>query len=198
MPALTQSHGDQVVLQRIRPARPRRASRDDDRAKVSDEEAAYAAFFRAQFGSIVRTIHLIVHDRARAEDISQEAFLQLFRQWSRISAYDRPDAWVRRVAIRLAVRALRRDAFWTNVRSLFLPRPTEMDVSVGVDVIAAVGRLPRAQRTAIVLHYYEDRPVAEIAQLLGCSEPTARVHLHRGRRRLAELLREDGGEADGR
>jgi RNA polymerase sigma-70 factor (ECF subfamily) len=83
-----------------------------------------------------------------------------------------------------------------NVRSLFMTRPVEQVIDV--DVIAAVGHLPRAQRAAIVLHYYEDRPVAEIAQLLGCSESTARVHLHRGRRRLAALLREGGSDVDGR
>jgi RNA polymerase sigma-70 factor (ECF subfamily) len=196
MPALTQMHGDQVVLQRIRPVRTRRAARDDDDAAVSAEDVAYAAFFREHFSSIVRTIYLIVRDRERAEDITQDAFLQLFRHWPRIATYERPDAWVRRVAIRLAMRGRRRDALWRSVRSLFAPAPTE--TVADVDVMAAVGRLPRAQRAAIVLHYYEDRPVAEIAQLLGCSASTARVHLHRGRRRLAELLRVEGGQADGR
>jgi RNA polymerase sigma-70 factor (ECF subfamily) len=197
MPALTQMHGDQVVLQRIRPERTRRATRGDDLAAASDDEAAYATFFREQFANVTRTVHLIVRDRARAEDIAQEAFLQLFRYWPRISAYERPDAWVRRVAIRLAMRGRRRDALWMSVRSLFLPAPTRSVVDV--DVMAAIGLLPRAQRAAIVLHYYEDRPVAEIAQLLGCSESTARVHLHRGRRRLAVLLdEEEGSDADGR
>ena len=60
-----------------------------------------------------------------------------------------------------------------------------------LDVAGAVRRLPTSQRAAIVLHYYEDRPVAEIASILGCAEATARVHLHRGRKRLAELLGED-------
>jgi RNA polymerase sigma-70 factor (ECF subfamily) len=196
MPALTQAHGDQVVLQRIRPTRTGRVAEATQDLASAAGEIAYSDFFRDQFAYVTRTIHLIVRDRARAEDITQDAFLQLFRDWPRISKYDRPDAWVRRVAIRLAFRALRRDAFWVNVRSLFVTRPAEHQVDV--DVIAAVGQLPRAQRAAIVLHYYEDRPVAEIAQLLGCSESTARVHLHRGRRRLAKLLGEEGGHVDGR
>lgn len=54
----------------------------------------------------------------------------------------------------------------------------------------AVRLLPLKQRTAVVLFYFEDRPVAEVAQLLGCSPATARVHLHRARRRLAALLGE--------
>jgi RNA polymerase sigma-70 factor (ECF subfamily) len=195
MSFVTRSHGDQAVTQKVPSARPRWAAGDGpgQRASTSELEAAYETFFRTHFTNVTRTVHLIVHDRARAEDIAQDAFLQLFRDWPRIAAYERPEAWLRRVAIPLAVRGLRRDALWSRVRGLFLPRlaPAPADP----DVLEAVGRLPRAQRVAIVLHYYEDRPVAEIAALLGCGEATARVHLHRGRRRLAELLGEEGPDA---
>ncbi len=50
------------------------------------------------------------------------------------------------------------------------------------------------QRAAIVLFYFEDLPVAEIAHILDCAEPTARVHLHRARKRLAEVLGEEVSE----
>lgn len=193
MPTLTQPYGDQVVTQQVPPARTRWTSGEGDRASSFDDEAAYTTFFRAHFTPVTRTVHLIVRDKARAEDITQEAFLQLLRNWPKISAYERPDAWVRRVAIRMAARALRRDALWTRLRGLFLPRASMTEADP--DVLEAVRRLPRSQRVAIVLHYYEDRPVAEIAQVLGCSESTARVHLHRGRRRLADLLREEGIDA---
>jgi len=69
------------------------------------------------------------------------------------------------------------------------PEPAEQVDGRGVE---AVRQLPGAQRAAIVLFYYEDRPVAEIAMILGCAEATARVHLHRGRKRMAQIL----GEAD--
>jgi RNA polymerase sigma-70 factor (ECF subfamily) len=191
MQTLSPAHGEQTVTQQVPPARTRRST--DDALGVADAEAAYAAFFRVHFTGVVRTVHLIVHDRQRAEDISQDAFVQLLRNWAKVSAYERPDAWVRRVAIRLAVRGLRRDALWTTVRSFFVPRaPAE---GSDPDLIEAIGRLPNAQRAAIVLHYYEDRPVAEVAALLGCAEATARVHLHRGRRRLAQLLGEEEDDA---
>jgi RNA polymerase sigma-70 factor, ECF subfamily len=57
-----------------------------------------------------------------------------------------------------------------------------------VDVLQAVRRLPAAQRAAVVLFYFEDRPVAEVAQILACPEVTAKVYLHRARKRLATLL----------
>jgi len=60
-------------------------------------------------------------------------------------------------------------------------------------LVALLRRLPRNQRAAIVLHYYADRPVKDVAATLGVSPATARVHLHRGRRRLRQLLEERDG-----
>ena len=156
---------------------------------VIDQVASYSLFFRDQFPRVVRTIYLIVHDQARAEDIVQDAFVSLYKDWSRISRYDRPEAWVRRIAIRMAVRGLRRDQLWSVIRMRLGTRPSHEPRDL--DVADAVRQLPRSQRAAIALFYYEDRPVAEIAAILGCTESTARVHLHHGRRKLATLLGEE-------
>jgi len=48
--------------------------------------------------------------------------------------------------------------------------------------------LPRRQAAAVTLHYLEDRPVTEVANILGCAEGTAKAHLHKGRATLAKLL----------
>jgi Sigma-70 region 2 len=53
----------------------------------------------------LRSVFLIVRDRGRAEEITQEAFVKLYTHWRRVARYDRPDAWVRRVAIRMAIRS---------------------------------------------------------------------------------------------
>jgi RNA polymerase sigma-70 factor (ECF subfamily) len=167
-------------------------SSDESRAALAEAEVAldYTAFFVREYPAIVRTVGLMLRDDSRAEEIAQDAFVQLHLAWAKVSRYDRPGAWVRRVAIRLAMRAIRRDRLWALVRrQLVTPEPPR---GPRQDVAAAVRRLPTAQRAAIVLHYYEDRPVAEIASMLGCAEATARVHLHRGRKRMAQLL----GEAD--
>ena len=63
-------------------------------------------------------------------------------------------------------------------------------------MIDAVKQLPPMQRAAIALFYLEDRPVAEIADLLGISTSTCTVHLTRGRRRLADLLGSEVDDAD--
>ena len=87
------------------------------------------------------------------------------------------------------MRSIERDRLWTRVREGLLP--SDPDRPSRFDVDGAIRRLPASQRAAIVLHYYEDRPVAEVAAILGCAEATARVHLHHGRNRLRQLLGED-------
>ena len=54
----------------------------------------YTAFFRDEFPAVLRTIELMIRDRARAEEITQDAFVQLYLHWPRISRYERPEAWV--------------------------------------------------------------------------------------------------------
>ncbi|HYJ61769.1 MAG TPA: sigma-70 family RNA polymerase sigma factor [Actinomycetota bacterium] len=155
----------------------------------------YSWFFRTEFTGVVRTVYLILHDRQRAEDAAQDAFAQLFVHWSKVSAYDRPDAWVRRVAIRRAVKMLSRD----RIRHV-LERQEERTVpgpaTIDPGLIDALRSLPPQQRAAIALFYLEDRPTSEVAQMLGCSESTAKVHLHRARQRLAQTLGKEWIDVD--
>ena len=143
--------------------------------------------FVAEFSAVERTVFLIVHDREVAKEITQDAFLALLRAWRRVSRYERPGAWVRRVAIRLAVRTVRREESRARAE-VRAPIPQASGSSRDWDVWRAVRSLPARQRAAVVLFYFEDRSVDEIADLMRCSPPTARVHLHRARQRLAALL----------
>src|SRR5262245_39746280 len=72
-------------------------------------DADFTAFFQESYAPLVRVLFAVVQDREQARDIAQEAFIQLFARWRRISHYERPDAWLRRVAIRMAMRAVRRE-----------------------------------------------------------------------------------------
>lgn len=159
---------------------------------MREAELEYAWFYRAEFPQVLRTVFLIVHDSGRAEEIAQEAFIQLLSHWSKISRYQRPEAWVRRVAIRIAVRAAKRE----RVRAV-LEREAITESASDVpdlDLAKAVTQLPAMQRAAVVLFYFEDRPTAEIVDILGISEGTVKVHLHRARQRLAALLGEEVDE----
>jgi RNA polymerase sigma-70 factor (ECF subfamily) len=155
---------------------------------VGAPDDAYAELFAAEFPRVRRTVYVLVGSSAAAEDIAQDAFLQLLLHWSRVSRYDRPDAWVRRVAIRLAVRHLKREARRPQVEAALDP-PFEVPARDPA-LVEAVRALPPKQRAVLVLFYFEDRPMSEIAAALGMRESTGFVHLHRARRRLAEVLGE--------
>lgn len=149
--------------------------------------------FVDDYDRVVRTVFLIVRDQGRSEEIAQEAFLELLRHWKRVSVHDLPDAWVRRVAIRMAVRSVKRERALEKALLRVVPddRGETSDAIAGGDVLNAVATLPARQRAAVVLFYYEDRPVDEVAQILECSASTARVHLHKARKRLGDLLSEE-------
>ena len=155
----------------------------------------YDWYFRACFAPVSRTVFLIIHDRGLAEDITQEAFYRMLRHWRTVSRYEAPEAWVRRVAIRIAVREVQRAAARPAKERLgqpVLPDPALPDP----DLARAVAALTPMQRAAVVLYYWEDRPVAEIARVLEVSESTVKQHLHRARHRLAELLEEEEVSGD--
>ena len=159
---------------------------------MNEADLEYAWFFRAEFPGVLRTVFLILHDRGRSEDVTQEAFIQLLTHWRKVSRYERPEAWVRRVAIRQAVRMMKRDRMRAELERADVPAP-HADLP-DVDLARAVQRLPAMQRAAVVLFYFEDRPVAEIVEILGISDGSVKVHLHRARQRLVVLLGEEVGE----
>jgi RNA polymerase sigma factor (sigma-70 family) len=161
--------------------------------QVRDADAEYSAFFRDEFARVTRAAYLIVHDRDAAEDAAQEAFTELHVRWSKISAYERPDAWVRRIAIRRAVRFAQRERLRGFLTRWFEPA-REARQSVDADLAEAIKALPPQQRAAVVLHYFEDRPLPEVAGIIGCSHATAKVHVFKARKRLAELLHDRSGE----
>ena len=155
-------------------------------AQASEE---YDWWFRAAYSSISRTVFLILHDSASAEEVAQDAFVQLYRHWSTVQGYERPDLWVRRVAIRLAVRRVKRDRMRSERERLAVVEPHEQ--LPDLDVVRAVAELSPMQRAAVVLYYWADESVFDIARTLGVSESSVKQHLFRARSRLAALLDEE-------
>ena len=178
----------------LRPAPPETSpqTRTCRGTEVKDQESEFASMYAAEFTSVSRTVFLILHDRQRAEDITQDAFIQLYSHWGRVSRYERPGAWVRRVAIRLALRHQNRERIRAVLETSTDPPPVEQPGDV--DLLRSMRQLPAAYRAALVLHYYEDMPIVEIASVLGWTVSATKVKLMRARRRLGGLLQEEVGE----
>jgi RNA polymerase sigma-70 factor (ECF subfamily) len=155
---------------------------------VPDGREGFDAFYAARRAWLVLVVRPIVGDEA--EDVAQDAMLELFRRWDFISRYDAPEAWLRRVAIRAAVRRRTRNIARPRLEQLqdsFEGRShvQEPTVSLATSVLAV---LPKPDREALVLHHLADRPLGEVAERLGSSEAATRVRLVRARRRASEEL----------
>jgi RNA polymerase sigma factor (sigma-70 family) len=151
----------------------------------------YTSFFRRELRPLV-ALAAAVAGADRAEEIAQEALLRAHREWDRIARYDKPGAWARRVTINLATSSRRQRRTerlalqrLSTRRQLDAPPP---DVD---EFWALVRQLPPRQASAVALHYLDDMSVAEVADVLGCAEGTAKAHLHQARQTLAGYLAQE-------
>lgn len=157
-------------------------------AEVAPSE--FDRFFAIQYPAVVRLLTALTGSRHLGEELAQEALLRAHVKWGRVSAYDDPAGWVRRVATNLATNSwARRRTERRLVRRLGDQRPPEVSLPDDASEFwATVRSLPDRQATAVTLHYLEDRSVEDVARIMGCAVGTAKAHLHKGRHRLATLL----------
>jgi RNA polymerase sigma-70 factor (sigma-E family) len=148
------------------------------------------ALYRREYRSVVALAYGLSGSRSGAEELAQEAFLEAHRAWDRISTYDDPAAWVRRVVVNRSVSQVRRRVAEARALTRVMGRrelPAALPDS-DAEFWRAVRRLPRRQAQAVALHYLDDLSVADVAAILEISPDTVKVHLHRGRRALADTL----------
>lgn len=167
-----------------------------------DGDAGFRHFYEREIANVLAYLIATTGDRCVAEELAQETFARAYRDWDDIQHYDNPGGWAHRVAHNLAMSRFRR--IGAEARAILRLRGMRRTDAPQVGpqpqdegFWSEVRRLPERQAQAVVLHYLEDRSVAEIAQIMGCAENTAKVHLHRGRRRLAERLQlelDEGGD----
>jgi RNA polymerase sigma-70 factor (ECF subfamily) len=164
--------------------------------------AAFEDLYRAEWRALVGLGWSLTGSWAAAEELAQDAFADAYRRWDEISRLDRPGAWVRRAVVNRAASLGRRRAVERRgVVRLTERARAETDGphddrtgEAGADGVAdpafwaAVRALPDRQRACVALHYLEERPVREIAEIVGCGTATVKVHLHRGRQALAARL----------
>jgi RNA polymerase sigma-70 factor (ECF subfamily) len=155
-------------------------------------------FFRDEYPRLVPMLQALTGDRGLAEDLAQESFAKAQRYWDRIAAYDRPGAWVRRVALNASSNSRRRREREHSALARVGGGDVVLELAGGDDELwERVRALPEQQRWAVALFYVEDRSVADTAAVLGCSEGTVKTHLARARGTLARQLRRRNEEIAG-
>ena len=155
----------------------------------------FESFYRREY-SPVATLAMVLSGRAAVgEDLAQESFLRAHARWDEVGSHQNPEGWVRRVTINLArsrFRRIRAEAKALTRLGIAESVVPALD-SEAEQFWATVRDLPARQAQVIALHYLEDRPVAEIAEVLGVSEGSVKTHLHRARQGLAARLSEGSG-----
>jgi RNA polymerase sigma-70 factor (ECF subfamily) len=160
----------------------------------------FAEFYQASYARVVALVAAVTGDRHQAEDIAQEAFARALIRWPRIARYDLPEAWVRRVALRLTVDSSRRMRRALHLSARLAARQADSERSQPRDPLAATAlsvalmHLPLPQRQVLVLYYLADLPVDDIARDCGVSVGTVRNRLAAARDRLERELKEPDEE----
>ncbi|HVA02734.1 MAG TPA: sigma-70 family RNA polymerase sigma factor [Acidimicrobiales bacterium] len=147
----------------------------------------FTDLYASSFARLVGQVTVVTADREAAEEAVQEAFGRLWTRWESVHAYDKPEAWVRRVAINVAI------SRWRRLRQL---RPLvetsgasrEDDAVTRPDVQRALRSLPVQQRHALLLHHVVGLSVSEVAQEMGVPQGTVKSWLFRGRDTLHRTL----------
>jgi RNA polymerase sigma-70 factor (sigma-E family) len=162
-------------------------------AGTGDGADGVEALFRARARSLLGMITVFTGDRRGAEDVVQEAFARLQRAWPTLRDSGRADAYLRATAFNLARSQGRRRSV---VERLRWRRPEdESSAEEGAvlrddqkAVIDAVSRLPGRQKECVLLRFYGELTEVAIAETLGISQSSVKVHLRRGMAALAETL----------
>jgi len=178
------------------------------RVAQRDQEAFELLVERHQ-ARAYRLAYSMLGNEADARDLSQDAFIRLYESAGRFDGRSRFSTWFYRVLVNLCIDQKRRGKWWNKLLPLAGPGddPDEPGIDppsgeAGPDAAAinrqSAGRLGDAlkhispnQRTAVLLQVQEGLSSREIAQVLNCSENTARVHIHRGLATLKKVLRDE-------
>ena len=136
----------------------------------------FREFVQTHTGAWSRLAYVLAGSHAAAEDLMQTALLKTAKRWGRIRRYDQPEAYVRRAIYHAAVSQWRRRGEWpvASVPERATPDDRIDQATSRMAVDAALARLTPRQRAVLVLRFYEDRSVAEAADILGVSVGTVK------------------------
>lgn len=134
--------------------------------------------------ALLRFAHLITGSASAAGDAAQDALVAVYPRWSRLGPDD-ADAYARRVIVNSHISRWRKWGRRERLVGDLTPWETATDsddaerLTETRAILQVVGQLPRKQRAAVILRYFDDLSFAQIADILSCPESTARSHVHR-------------------
>lgn len=154
---------------------------------VTDEE--FTEFVHATWPSLYRTAYLMLGEHQLAEDLVQTALAKTYASWHKVREPGAAPAYARVVLANTATSWFRRRSWRNEHPTEVLPETTgEHDPSDRPAVIDALRGLAPRQRAVVVLRYYDDLPVRDVARSLGITEGTVKSQTSEALTRLRALL----------
>lgn len=147
----------------------------------------YEEFARSRLQALLRYAVMLTGDTHTAQDLVQETMIRVQLKWHLVIKADQPERYVQRMLTNAYI-DLRRGS-WLRLVTLraelaepkrAAQHPDHAERNAARDEMwVLLGRLPRRQRAALVLRFYEGLPDGEIADVLGCAVGTVRAHISR-------------------
>jgi len=152
-------------------------------------EGDFDGFYRAQYVRLVRALLLLTGDAGEAEDLAQEALSRVYERWERVSAMDSSEGYLFRTALNLHRKRARRLRIGARAEaSAGTPNVDEASIDDRLTVLAAVAKLTRGQREALVLVEWLGFDATEAGEILGIRPVSVRSRLMDARRNLRRRL----------
>jgi RNA polymerase sigma-70 factor (sigma-E family) len=154
-------------------------------------EREFVAFYQDRGAHLRNTAYLLCGDWHLAEDLTQITFTKLYRSWERIDRHDTLDQFARKVLLRAFLderrRAWRRE-YPTEPGSTELDTATHDTSGTDSDLHAALVQLPKRRRAVLILRFWADMSVEQVADAMQCSTGTVKSQTARGLTQLRELI----------
>lgn len=137
---------------------------------------------------VFRLVMSMVGDAGRAEEVAQDSLLKVWQALERLDERAGLGTWIFTIARNTALTYLRAESYRRTVPLDSIAEPAAAAQRSDGDIRGLVERLPEEQRQVVVLYYYQEKSVEEVALMLDLPEGTVKSHLFRARKRLAELM----------
>lgn len=168
-------------------------------AVMAGDDEAFRVLVDREKANVIGLCRRVLGDRAEAEDVAQEAFLQAYRALPTFRGDGPFGAWLGRIAVRMAIARLKRPAelradptreegWLVEMTEAVDPQSLALDAERRSEIIHAISTLPEAQRRIVAMRFYADMSLDEISSATGAPMGTVKSRLHRAlsalRRRL--------------
>lgn len=166
--------------------------------RTAGRDRAFEELLRRYEGKVYRLCCALLRDRAQAEDAAQESLVRVWKTLDRYDGRASLSSWIYAITRNRCLTALERRRSPGSLDAL--DDETEFGSAAALEpadgraeqLLALVELLPERLRRALMLYYYEERSVSEVALMLGCPEGTVKTMLFRARAALTEMLQRRG------